>query len=281
MASTRRSPGKAHRAIARPDFSAPTVAALPARERIVIWSCVIAVVALAWGYLFYLDRQMAAMAHDPAMLREMTTAMSAPWHASDVGFTFLMWVVMMIGMMAAAAMPMLLLFAATQPRPGNGRVRLPVLNFALGYLLVWAGFSALATLAQWGLHEATLLSMDMATASARLSGAILAAAGAYQLTPLKRACLAHCRSPLGFMMTHWHAGNAGALRMGVAHGLYCLGCCWALMGVLFAVGVMNLVWVAALALLVLVEKVSAAGERVAKLSGIALIAAGALMIAGG
>ena len=253
--------------------------ALPARDRRVIWGCVIAVIALAWSYLFYLDRQMAGLAKDSAALAEMTAAMSLPWQAADVGFTFMMWLVMMVGMMAASVAPMLILFAATQNRRGAGGLSLSVLSFGLGYLLVWTGFSVLATLVQWALHDATMLSADMATSSARVSGAILIAAGAYQLTPLKNTCLAHCKSALGFIMTHWRAGNAGALHMGVTHGIYCLGCCWALMCVLFAVGVMNLFWVAALSLLVLLEKVSPAGSLIAKISGIAMIAAGILVIA--
>jgi len=120
----------------------------------------------------------------------------------------------------------------------------------------------------------------MATSSARLGGAILIAAGVYQLTPFKGACLTHCRSPLGFLMSHWRGGTAGALRMGIAHGTYCVGCCWALMGVLFVVGVMNLAWVAALTVFVLVEKIGPAGAIVARAAGLVMIAAGALVWAG-
>jgi predicted metal-binding membrane protein len=260
-------------------LSASAVAGLPARDRNLIWACVIALIALAWTYLFYLGSMMSHAARDGAALAEMTAAMSQPWRAADVGFTLVMWIVMMIGMMVPSALPMLLLFAATQRGSGTGRVSLPVLNFGLGYLAVWTAFSVLATLAQWGLHEAALLSIDMATASPRVGGAILIVAGLYQLTPLKRACLAHCKSPLGFMTTHWRPGNAGALRMGIEHGGYCFGCCWALMCVLFAVGVMNLVWVAALAVLVLIEKVAPLGNRIAQLAGVAMIATGIAMIA--
>jgi predicted metal-binding membrane protein len=261
----------------------PTPAAaqgLSGRDRAIIAGCLIAIVALAWGYLFILDRHYAAAANDSAMMAEMIRAMSRPWSATDLAFTFAMWLVMMIGMMTPSAAPMLLLFAASQAQRDEPRRRANVLSFALGYFAVWIGFSAVATLAQWALQRAALLSVEMATTSARLSGVILLAAGIYQLTPLKRACLTQCRSPLGFFMTHWRAGPGGALRMGVDHGVFCLGCCWALMSVLFVVGVMNLAWVAALTLLVLLEKVGPAGDWIAKVSGAALIAGGALFLAG-
>jgi predicted metal-binding membrane protein len=186
-----------------------------------------------------------------------------------------MWVVMMVGMMAPAAVPMLLLFAGVNAgRRGN------VLAFGFGYFAVWTGFSALATFAQWALHQAAMLSPPMKTASPRLAGVILLGAGAYQLTPWKARCLTHCRSPLGFVMTNWHAGKLGAVRMGVSHGKYCLGCCWALMCVLFAVGVMNLVWVAVLTVFVLIEKIGPAGATVARLAGAAIAIGGILLIAG-
>jgi predicted metal-binding membrane protein len=162
---------------------------------------------------------------------------------------------------------------------GRGAERWPlvVLAFGAGYLLVWTGFSAGAALAQWGLHRAAMLSPMMTTSSPRLGAAILIAAGVYQLTPFKGACLTHCRSPLGFLMSHWRGGTAGALRMGIEHGTYCLGCCWALMCVLFVVGVINLLWVAAMAIFVRVEKIAPAGTLVARVGGAAMIAAGAFV----
>jgi len=202
------------------------------------------------------------------------------WHVggpADVFFTFAMWAVMMVGMMTASAAPVMLLFAGMQAKRNDPHAPVIVLAFGAGYLLVWTLFSAGAALAQWGLHALAMLSPSMTTSSTRLGGAILIAAGAYQLTPFKGACLAHCRSPLGFLMSHWRDGTAGALRMGIAHGTYCLGCCWALMCVLFVVGVMNLVWVAAMTIFVLVEKVGPAGRLVARAAGVAMIAAGALV----
>ena len=210
------------------------------------------------------------MAHD-RMMAEMGMTMDMPRTATDLFFTFAMWTVMMVGMMAGAAAPMLLLFAGAQAGRGSERTPAAVLIFGLGYLAVWIGFSAVATLAQEALHRAALLSPAMAASSPRLSGAILIAAGAYQLTPFKGACLAHCRSPLGFLMTNWRDGAVGAFRMGLAHGTHCLGCCWALMCVLFAVGVMNLLWVAALTVMVLLEKVGPWGRAVARIAGASMI----------
>ena len=241
--------------------------------------CAVVVTALAWAYLFRLDRQMtlemAAWCLRPLPGSPAPDAASTPndmpLGASDVWLTFAMWSVMMVGMMAPAATPVVLLFAAT----GKGRPGSRALFFALGYVAVWTGFSAVAALAQTGLHLAAMLSMAMTTLSARLGGVILIAAGVYQLTPWKGACLTHCRSPLGFLMTNWRDGSLGAVQMGFRHGIYCLGCCWALMCVLFAVGIMNLAWVAGLTVVVLVEKMGPAGAWIARAAGVAMIVLGA------
>ena len=206
--------------------------------------------------------------------------MDMPWTAADVWLTFAMWAVMMIGMMTGTAAPVLLLFAGARAGRGERGVPLAVLLFGLGYLTVWVGFSAGAALAQWRLHEAAMLSPAMAASSPRLAGAILIAAGAYQLTPFKGACLTQCRSPLGFLLGNWRHGTTGALRMGIRHGAHCLGCCWALMCVLFVVGVMNLAWVAALSAFVLVEKIGPAGMVAARIAGAAMVVLGMLFAAG-
>jgi predicted metal-binding membrane protein len=252
------------------EATAPAVAAT-SRDRAVVWSCVLAVAALAWGYLVFLERRMAGAAVREAMMAGMGMAM--PWSLADWAFLFSMWAVMMIAMMAPAAAPVLLLVTGTHARR-SVRSRWFVPGFALGYAIVWLGFSAAAALAQWALHDAAVLSSHMAAASPRVGGAILLAAGVYQLLPLKSACLVRCRSPLAFLMTNWRDGAIGALRMGLRHGAWCVGCCWVLMIVLFAVGVMNLVAVAALALFVLAEKTGPGGVLVARLGGIGLIAAG-------
>ena len=213
------------------------------------------------------------------MMAQMGMTRDMSWTAADVFFTFAMWAVMMVGMMAGTAAPVLLLFAAARAGRGDRGMRLAVLMFGLGYMTVWVGFSACAALAQWALHQAALLSPSMAASSPYLASAILIVAGAYQLTPWKGACLTHCRSPLGFLMTNWHDGRLGALQMGARHGAYCLGCCWGLMCVLFVVGVMNLVWVATLTGFVLLEKIGPAGTVVARVAGAAMVIAGILLIA--
>ena len=277
MANMRPSPGREPEpAGALPLPDATRHGGLPQRDRLLVWGCMFVIAALAWGYLIHLDRSMAPD-HD-ATMAGMGMAMPMPWTAATLLYTFAMWVVMMIGMMAPAAAPVMLVYAGLQRRRENRRLPATVLCFGLGYLTVWAGFSAAMTLLQWALHEALLLTPAMAVSSRVAAGAILCAAGLYQLTPWKRTCLTHCRSPLGFLLTNWRDGKRGALTMGMRHGAFCLGCCWALMGVLFVTGVMALVWVAALALLVLLEKVGPAGLHVARLSGVALIAAGALLI---
>jgi predicted metal-binding membrane protein len=220
----------------------------------------------------------AHMEHDK-MMADMGMTMDMPWSATDVFFTFAMWTVMMVGMMAPSALPMLLLFAAARAGRGKRGVSLATLTFGLGYIAVWTGFSVSAALAQWGLHQAALLSAEMASSSGRLTGAILIAAGAYQLTPWKSRCLTLCRSPLGFLMTNWRDGTTGAFRMGFRHGAYCLGCCWALMCVLFVVGVMNLIWVATLTGFVLIEKIGPAGAIVARVAGAAMVVIGIVAIA--
>jgi predicted metal-binding membrane protein len=260
------------------DLSA--LAALSRRDRVVISICLLSIVALAWAYLLHLDRQMSSSMDYDMKMAAMGMTMGRPWAAADVFYTFAMWAVMMVGMMAGTAAPVLFLFAAMQAGRGEQGVRLGVLMFGLGYIAVWAAFSAGAALAQWALHEAALLSPAMVASSPILAGGILIVAGAYQLTPLKGSCLRQCRSPLGFLMTNWRDGTTGAIEMGWRHGAYCLGCCWALMCVLFVVGVMNLAWVAALTVFVLLEKIGPAGVIVSRIAGAVMIAAGVLFIAG-
>jgi predicted metal-binding membrane protein len=247
------------------------------RDRIVISVCLVCITGLAWAYLIRLDRQMSAsMDYDTAMAA-MGMTMQASWSAADVWFTFLMWTIMMVGMMTPAAAPVVMLFAGMEATRQQRRIPIAALTFGLGYLVVWAAFSVCAAVAQWGLHEATLLSPAMRASSPRLGGAMLVAAGAYQLTPLKTACLSHCRSPLGFLMTNWRNGAAGAFAMGLRHGAYCVGCCWALMTVLFAVGVMNLAWVAVLAGFVLFEKLSPVGLTLSRAAGVMLVLSGLIL----
>ena len=222
-------------------------------------------------------------ASEMAMHEAMGMAMpaGAPWDPVDLARTGVMWGVMMIAMMLPSATPLLVLFTRSQRlRVGvaEGSWRTGLL--ATGYLVVWLGWSALAAALQWVLHALLLLSPDAALTSALAGGALLMVAGLYQVTPWKQACLRRCQSPLGFMLAHWREGRAGAFRMGVAHGVYCVGCCWALMALLFVGGVMNLLWVAALAVLVLLEKVIP-GRWLSYASGAALIAWGLFVLRAG
>ena len=259
-------------------LSSLTVAILPRRDRFLTIATIGLITALAWAYLIHIGRRMSiGMEYDKAMAAMGMTAHIA-WTLGDALFAFGMWVVMMVGMMAPAAGPVLVLFAAVQVKRGEGRASLSVVVFGLGYAAVWIGFSGGIVFVQWILRRTALLTSAMATADPRLAGAILILAGVYQLTPWKNRCLAHCRSPLGFLMTNWRDGRFGSFRMGLRHGIYCLGCCWGLMGILFVVGVMNLVWIAALTGLVMFEKLGPAGAIIARIAGAAMIAIGVIEV---
>jgi predicted metal-binding membrane protein len=251
-------------------------AALPRlmlRERVIILPAVAGVTALSWLYLLQLGRGMPDMA-------SMAMPMSPRWTPATFALTFAMWAVMMVGMMLPSAAPMILTFAALNRRKAQALQRvIPVLLFASGYLLIWTAFSLFATLLQWALDRLALLSPMLTTTNALLGGALFLAAGIYQLTPLKQACLRHCRSPFAFLFNRWRDGLSGALRMGLEHGAYCLGCCWLLMALLFVVGVMNLLWVAAITLFVFGEKLLRGGAWVARLSGVAMAAYGIWLVA--
>jgi predicted metal-binding membrane protein len=202
------------------------------------------------------------------------------WEVTTVLLLFMMWAVMMVAMMVPSAAPMILTFlTVNRRRQATTRPLVPVGIFLLGYLAVWTAYSAVATLAQWGLHEAALLSSTMAATSPVLSGGLLLAAGVFQWTPLKRACLKGCRSPLSFLMSEWRDGTAGAFVMGLRHGAYCVGCCWVLMALLFVAGVMNLLWVAVIALFVMAEKILPRGDLIGHVAGIALVTAGIALMA--
>jgi predicted metal-binding membrane protein len=231
-------------------------------ERALVIAGVVAVAGLAWLDVWRRARGVMDMAM-PAM---------EPWSFAELGAMLAMWVVMMVAMMLPSAAPMLLLFAATQRERATRGEPATVLAFAGGYVLVWGGFSVAAAALQAALQQSMLLSSDLAMTGGWLPAAVLALAGVYQLTPLKSACLVRCRSPLGFLLSRWRDGAGGALAMGLRHGAFCLGCCWALMTLLFVGGVMNVVWVAALAIVVLAEKALPHGLWLARASGVAMIA---------
>jgi predicted metal-binding membrane protein len=238
------------------------------RDRLIVVVGLVTLAALAW---LYIARTAAAMTAHAAM--SMPTA--RPWDLGETVGLALMWIVMMVAMMIPAVAPVILLFAGvTRRRRMQGVPAAPVAVFTLGYLLAWTGYAILAALTQSALHSAALLSPAMSSASPLLGGAILILAGLYQWLPLKGACLSHCRSPLGFFSTEWREGTLGALRMGFRHGSYCVGCCWALMALLFVAGVMNLVWVAVIAGFVLAEKVVPNGRLLGRIAGVALAGGG-------
>jgi len=204
-----------------------------------------------------------------------------PWTSLDFALTFAMWTVMMVGMMVPSATPTALIYAAVARKAAlQGAVLAPTIIFVSGYVAVWTVFSLLATVIQWGLEWAALLSPMMASTSPSLGATLLVGAGVYQLTPMKAACLRHCRAPAQFISQHWRPGRAGAFHMGIIHGAYCLGCCWILMGLLFLGGVMNLLWIAGITITVLAEKVLPFGNWGGRIAGSAAIAVGVAVLVG-
>jgi predicted metal-binding membrane protein len=246
---------------------------LLARDRRLIALALAALVVLAWSYLLVLSKQMSADASMASMPGMPGMGGETGASAQSLALTVLMWWTMMIGMMVPSAAPMILLFGSVQRRQlAAESPRLRVALFTGGYLAIWGVFSVLAAGAQLALTKLALLAPLDLTVTAWLGAVLVALAGIYQLTPLKNACLRRCRSPAEFLSSRWRRGNAGALRMGIEHGLYCVGCCWLLMSLLFVVGIMNLVWVAVIAAFVLIEKLVPQGETTAKLNGVALLA---------
>jgi predicted metal-binding membrane protein len=198
--------------------------------------------------------------------------MAATWDAPRIALLWAMWAVMMAGMMLPSAAPTLLLYGAAARRRAGPHAAQQIYALAAGYVAVWALFSVLATAVQRLLAMTLLMSPMMEMTTPAASAVLLLIAGAYQLTPIKRACLRTCQSPLGFLMRHWRPGFAGAFRMGAEHGVHCLGCCWALMLLLFVGGVMNLTVIVALTAFVAFEKLAPFGVQSARVSGALLIA---------
>jgi predicted metal-binding membrane protein len=243
-------------------------------DRLAIWGGLGALSALAWIYLWQMPATGASMNSMPGM---PGMPMASPWSPTQLWLTFLMWAVMMVAMMMPSAAPMVAMYARIAEGHGSS-ARLRVWLFAGGYVAAWTAFSGVATVLQAALDQAAMLTGAMRVAPL-MGGVILALAGAYQLSPLKRRCLRHCQSPIGFLMSHWRDGRTGAVAMGLRHGAFCVGCCWMLMALLFVAGVMNLLWVAMLTGFVLIERATRWGETVATISGYALIAAGLALAA--
>jgi predicted metal-binding membrane protein len=246
------------------------------RDRTFVISGIVCIAAIAWAYMLYLGWGM-----EKSMGMEMVMPRTQGWGTVDLILMFVMWAVMMVAMMTPSATPMILMFSRIN-RSRHAK-RDPIVAtgaFLAGYLVVWTAFSAVATVSQWALHRDALLSTMMMSNNPLLGGTLLIGAGAFQFTPLKHACLKHCRSPIGFFMTEWREGTRGAFFMGFHHGTFCVGCCWLLMALLFVAGVMNLLWVATIAAYVLVEKIAPDGHRVGEAIGLCMILAGLWTVAG-
>ena len=243
-------------------------------DRAIVGLSLAGITALGWLYLIVEAEKMSRMDESMAMPHMMS------WDASYLGFLFVMWSIMMVAMMVPSVTPMVMMFTTVnRKRRESDRTDLvPVGVFVSGYLIAWMAFSAAAAVAQWTLHAAALVSPMMTSSSAILGGALLIAGGIYQWTPLKYACLIHCRTPMSFLMTSWRPGRTGALVMGLHHGSFCVGCCWVLMALLFVAGVMNVLWVAAIAAFVFIEKVAPRGDLLGRVAGVLLVAAGAWVI---
>lgn len=232
------------------------------------------VIACAWAYLIRSSLDMYGRMDGAA-----AWMMAATWDAGYLLLIFSMWTAMMVAMMLPSALPTILIFhRAIRHDPQTRSPSLRMFAFAGGYISAWAGFSIGATLLQWLLAETALLSPMMVSASPWLGGTLLIVAGTYQWTRLKYACLRHCRSPFAFLMEHWRPGVSGAWQLGLRHGLYCVGCCWALMLLLFVGGVMSLWWIVAITAFLLMEKLAPYGAQGGRLSGLALILAGAWVL---
>jgi len=283
------------------------------RDRIVVAIALAIVALLAWAYVLHLSAEMGgASAPAPGDASREMSGMDMPgmdmsgmdmpsmdmsgmdmgaavapgfrtWAVADFAFIFTMWAVMMVGMMTPSVAPMVLLYALVgrKARMG-GKPFAPTGWFFAGYVLVWVFFSIVATICQWVLASMAMLTPMMATGSSTVGGLVLIFAGLYQWTPLKDACLRQCQVPIAFLSSHggFRSYPVGALRLGIDHGIYCLGCCWALMALLFVGGVMNIAWIGGIAILILLEKTLPAGRLVPRLSGIILVAGGIWLLVG-
>lgn len=261
--------------------AAPLLTPLLLRERVLLLGVLAVAVGVSWAYLVWMATDMAVasgatVAHCAAM-PGMTSSSGA-----YLFWLFVMWAVMAVAMMLPTALPLVLLFGrfwrGRHPALGVGG---PTAQLVLGYLAAWFAFGAVGGVLQFGLEQADVVTPVMGELrSAAVGGATLVGVGLFQLTPLKTACLSRCRSPLMALMTRWRSGRRGPFLMGLDNGFYCVGCCWALMLVMFVAGVMNLAWMAALTVLMTLEKVVQRGDLLARGSGVALVGAGVWLLLG-
>ena len=249
--------------------------ALGRRDRQVAIAALVLGSTAAWLYLAFGLRSAAGMKGSMGSMGSMATMRA--WTPGETAIQALMWVVMMVAMMLPAAIPATLVYVAVGRKASRqGSPIAPASVLVSGYIGVWLLFSVAATASEWGLERLSLLSPAMTSNSARFGGAVLVAAGVYQLTPLKSRCLKRCRDPARLIADHWRRGPVGAVRMGAELGVYCLGCCWVLMALLFVGGVMNLLWVAAIATFILLEKIAPLAEVWGRITGLALVFGGAV-----
>jgi predicted metal-binding membrane protein len=243
------------------------------RDRAIVAGGLLGLAAIAWVYTYGLV--------GGAWPSLMAMPQRHGWTSLDLALTVLMWAVMMIAMMTPSVTPTILLVATVERRRGEARPAARAAMTLAGYFTVWTAASLLAALAQWALHDAALLNGPMGRLAPRIAGIVLIAVGLYQWTPLKAVCLGRCRSPVETIADFWRPGARGAFILGLRHGVYCLGCCWALMAVLFVIGIMNLVWVALLSVLVLAEKMLPRGLWLGRIAGLGLAAWGLVLAIGG
>ena len=248
----------------------------------------LAATAACWAYLFLLRSEMGTMG-DMGTMGAMSgdrsvfaMPMTSAWSVSDAVLMWTMWAVMMAAMMIPSATPMIRAYNTTiapNPRSAAHTPTGSTSLFVAGYLLAWSGFAAAAAGAQWLLHDVSLVDAMGTSTSRWIAGPVLVLAGVYQFSSLKNACLGKCRTPLGFLLSEWRSGPRGALIMGMHHGSLCIGCCWALMALLFVLGVMNLWWIALVATVVLIEKVTR-NDTLPRVLGVLLVAWGVAVLTG-
>jgi predicted metal-binding membrane protein len=251
---------------------APALQRMLSGDRLIAGAGLVLLTLLGWTYLVGVD-------YGP-WFSLMAMPMRHAWQAEDVLLTLAMWAVMMVAMMTPSVAPIVLLTATVERRRGRNAPAVMAWLALAGYFAVWIGASAAATALQWALHEAGLMASAMGGLRPGLAGIVLIGVGLYQFAPAKAACLRLCRSPVETLAQYWKPGRGGAFRLGLRHGLYCFGCCWALMLVLFVCGIMNLIWIAILSALVLAEKLLPRGLLLGRLAGIGMVAWGARLVVG-
>jgi predicted metal-binding membrane protein len=245
---------------------APALEIIVQRDRLVLLSGLIGISAIAWAYTIVLSGDAGHGAHAAIL------AVPRTWTGTDLAMTFGMWTVMMLAMMLPTAAPMVLSLAKiSRGQSVSTSPVAPATGFLLGYAIVLTAFSLVAVVMQWGLHQAAWTTMAGESTNRVFAGTVLLGAGAFQFSQLKDACLHRCRSPLWFLMTQWRPGSLGGIKMGIAHGCFCIGCCWALMALMFVGGSMNLLWTAGLALFMLAEKALPAGRTIGRIAGAGLV----------